>query len=140
MKTTNDKIAVFVSFASTWLDQNKEDTQFRQYVKKALKQVTKPYQEYNESQEDLNIEYCAVEPDKIDGKDNPRAGVIIRNPDGTYAFTKAQLADRNKKLRDLFRNKEVEVDVVFAPNFPMTLTDSELQAFEGFVIPEVKDE
>jgi hypothetical protein len=127
MKTYRDLVA-FLNAAQPWLLAHPEDRKFRYALKKVTKQGEKLWATYTEQAEDLDIEHCAT------GKD----GVIVKDERGQVAFTKEGLRKRNAARKALF---ETDAGVVpfLAAEVPPELTESEREAFAGFVLPDERE-
>lgn len=128
MAKTNRDLVAFLNAAQPWLVAHPEDRKFRYALKKVTKQAERLWATYTEQAEDLDIEHCAT------GKD----GVILKDDRGQLSFTKEGLRKRNAARKTLF---EADAGVVafLAAEVPAELTESEREAFAGFVLPDVAE-
>lgn len=75
---------------------------------------------------DLSIECCAIDKD----------GIILKDAQGKFEYTKAGLTSRNSKENALWDTVDIEVTPHLVAVAPETLTEDELEAFSGFVLTE----
>lgn len=113
----------FLNVAGQWLSKHEEESKFKYALAKVSRKLNKSREKYQESIEEINIEHCATDKD----------GVILRDTNGQYKYTKDELIKRNRKMNELFHS-EVEVEPHIASEIPEGLTDLEKEVFEGFVL------
>lgn len=122
----------FIEAATEWQrSTTKKDspmTGFRYAIGRVLKSTAGDLEDYNGHVADYNIDASSVD----------EKGNIINDGQGGAASTKDAVKCRNRKIRQL-KDTEVEIGVYIAKVVPDDLTPFQLQAFEGFVIPETKD-
>ena len=97
-------------------------------LRRVLRQAKAAHTDYQEHVEDLNLTYAATDP-----PDDPK-GIVRRDAQGRIQFTPEKEKERNQKRRELFRS-EYGVRPVIVPA-PEGLSEDELEAFAGLVIPE----
>ena len=119
---TYSELFTFINVATKWLKDNKDESKLRYAVKKVMKSCDKLITSYQEKVEDLNIEHCSEDEN----------GIIRKDAQGGFQFTKDNLRKRNAAMRKL-QDEKVEVPSFFADHKD-DLSDSEVEAFTGFVI------
>jgi len=124
-KTTFENVLTFALTAQVWLAQNKdnENTKLGYAISRMNARIQKAQQRYNNQREDIQIDCCQTD----------EKGIILKDEQGQYKFTKPELKRRNKEWQDLFE-KEIEIEPYFATALPDDLTYVEREAFAGFVI------
>lgn len=125
MKTYQDCFEFFRA-ASQWISRHDEESKFKYALTKVSRKITKLQEKYQESMEEINIEHCATED---------KTGVILRDQQGQYKYTKDELIKRNREVNKLFHS-EVEIEPHIATDVPEDLTSLEREVFDGFVLKE----
>ncbi len=139
MKTTNERLVIFTNAISAWLAKYKEDTRARDIAARALELTQVPGMAYNKQREVITKKHCAVEPAVLNGKENPRSGIILRDEKGNLCFTLKGEEACEAELIEWFK-AEIEVETVEPLSAEdvksMKLTKDERDAFAGFVIAD----
>lgn len=103
-------------------------TSFRYAIMRVLKAAKKVDEDREERLTEINIE----------GASSDKEGNILTDSTGQPIFNKEASKKRNIEIREIL-NKEVEVGVYFAKQYPDDLTDFQISAFAGFVIAEIQE-
>lgn len=144
MKTTNANLVTFLNTASAWLAANTADTRGRDTLLEAIKLAQPVGMAHNKKLEAISKKHCAVEPATLNGKENPRAGIILRDDKKELCFTQAGEDARDAEQLMWFKETEIEVETVEPLSAQdvasMKLTAAEREAFSGFVLTVVDEE
>jgi hypothetical protein len=120
----------FVETATNWQRKapKKGDpmTGFKYSVSRVLRATEGAVEDYKEEAMRINIESASQDE---------KTGAIQTDDRGETIFTKDGARERNEKMRKL-NDEQVEIKVYFSKVYPDDLTESQIQAFEGFVIKE----
>lgn len=137
MKTTWRKILGFSRFVGGfqangnqfpgWLALHPEESKFSYAIKRVVDQITALDKIKVVEFENIDIDNCATDAN----------GVILRNPDGSLAFTKDGLKACNA-ARSALLDSEVEIEPYYATEVP-ELLEGEREIFAGFVIKPEED-
>lgn len=127
IQSTYRDVIDFYNTANRWIQEHKEESKFRYAVARTLKSAGRVVGQYQDKIEGINIDFCMAEDD---GK-----GEILRDPHGQYKFTKDGMRKRNDARAKLF-DSPIKFDVHFASELPKELSETDRDAFLGFVIKE----
>jgi competence CoiA-like predicted nuclease len=128
MQKTNQEIIDFINAAALYLKKSDKDSKFNYALKKVQKSALKLFEQLQEKIERKRIDHCATDAD----------GIILREADRNYRFTKDALKQLNKEVKALYEEK-VEIESYFATEVPK-LTEDESEAFMDFVIKRLEEE
>lgn len=132
IKRTYRDITHFIQVAEAWqLRASKQSSAwdgFKYGVSRVLKSMIKAREDFNERQAEININ-CA--------KEGPN-GEVLSDSRGGPIFTKEMSKHRNSETRKLME-EEVSVGCYFPKRIPDDLTPFQIDAFEGFLIQEIKE-
>ena len=136
MKTSWRKILSFNNFVAGfkageqvfpgWLALHPEESKLNYAIKRVVAQVAKINEAIQVKFENLDIDNCAIDANQV----------ILRNPDGTLAFTKEGLKVRNAARAALLDAEDIEIEPCYATEIPESLTEQEREFFIVFVIKE----
>jgi len=135
MKKTLEQIRTFYGASTAYLSERPEnkDTKIGYAIKKTLKKVSAPLEDYDEKIIDNDIDHCHTNSE----------GVMETNDDGSYKFKPADLKNKRKAAKKIWKeekDKEYEFETYYATQVPAKLDSGLREAFEGFVIEPVKVE
>ena len=123
MTKTYREIAEFLAVAGKRLQEKSvKDSKFTYALRKVAKSTQKLWEAHLESREDLDVEHAATDE---------KTGVLLRESSGALSFTRDGMKARNKAIREAYA-ATVEIKP-HAAQWPDDLSDSESEAFEGFV-------
>lgn len=109
-----------------WLERHPKESKFHYAIKRVLSQIGKINAEMQIKFEDIDIDNAATDANQL----------ILRNPDGSLAYTAEGLKARNKARRELLDREDLEIESHFCPKLPADLNEAEIEIFTGFVIKE----
>lgn len=135
--TTNQDAITFINAAGLWLERDAKDpsadSKFRYALRKVARRVGRLLEKFNETVEDINVEYASLQTKDKFGNDL-KEPVLAKDEKGQYTYTPAGQKARTDAYRRLIRaNVEVEPFIAIPPS---PLSDNEAEAFEGFVLPK----
>lgn len=131
MKTTNEKIAVFMEAAAQWMAKHPGRSKFAHALHRVMDRANRTRSAYSEALQDINVDHAATDA---------TTKVILKDQHGGIAMTKEDTKNANAAIRKLYREKEVEIEPYMATDVPDDLTYAEEDAFAGFVIPAQEPE
>lgn len=123
MNKTYQECFEFFSAASQWISKHEEESKFKYALTKLSRKITKLQEKYREHVEERNIEHCATDKD----------GVILRDEQGQYKYTKDELIKRNREVTEFYKS-QTQIEPHFVSEVPSDLTSLEKEVFEGFVL------
>ena len=110
-----------------WLEQHPQESKLHYAIKRVMAQIESANGPMQIKIENLDIDNCAT----------GEAGVILRNADGSLAFTRDGLKARNAARKELLDAEDIEIEPYFATELP-ELSEGELNVFRGFVVEDQK--
>jgi hypothetical protein len=124
-KTTYEKLFTFSHIAQAWLNAGKDrvNTKLGYAITRLAPRLQKLERKYQNAIADIQIDCCEVD----------ERGIILKDERGEFRFTKVGLKDRNRKQLELLE-AEIEIEPYYASQAPDDLSESEREAFEGFVL------
>jgi hypothetical protein len=126
MKTVKE-ITEFINVANSWLNQQDgQQSKLTYAVARVIKRAMRVNDKYNEDLEDIRVDHCVVD----------EKGVIVRDSNGNYQFTKDGIAAYHKKRRQLLFSAEHELEPYYATSVTPKLDARIVEAFRGFVVKE----
>lgn len=134
MKTSWKRCIEFSNVAQAYLKRtNGQETKLKYAISRTLARIQKQQETVNEWVADNEIDYCLTEK-------RGENDVIVRDSYGNLQYTKEAIKERNKKTREYLNGDKIEIEPYIASGLPSDLTELEIEAFSGFVIPaEVAD-
>ncbi len=129
IKTTYEKLFGYAVVASAYLaeKESRKDTKLGYAIITRMDpRVSSAQKRYQLASEEISIDHCATD----------EKGIVLKDGNGNFEFTKEGLKERNKKRQELFESVEIEVEVYIATQVPDDLTPAEYDALEGFVLPQ----
>lgn len=127
---TAKQIQTFLNFAQSYLGRVKEETKPTYAIRRMQKRCEAVGVEHNEAIQDLNLKHCATNKD----------GVILKDAEGKYEFTKEEAGKLNIALRELSKKDYVIEPYIMTEMPKEPFTYEECEACYGFVLEEPKDE
>lgn len=137
VKKTYSEINVFTQVASQLLKKKKEGelvlpegSKLRYAIQRVLPKCVEHLTDYNEANEDLQVEHASVDTE----------GNMLKEVNSTeYRYTPAKKVEYNKKVRELFRKKQVDAPQYIAQEIPKWLEEDTKMIFDGFVLNYVEE-
>ena len=123
MQKTYKEIATFLNAANAYLQAHPEENKLSYALKKVQKEALQHFSTYKEELEELRIRHCATD----------EKGIILRNAQGDFEFTKEELLALNKDAKAL-QDKTIEIIGHTATELPEDLGENYKEAFTDFVI------
>ena len=124
MKQTYRSVIDFVNNAGAYVQAHPEENKLKYALQKVQKKALKMLQAYNDSLEDLRVENCATD----------EKGVVLRDPNGNYQFTKEGLTAFNKAQRAFITTGTVDIDAYIVTELPENFEEGFREVFTGFVL------
>lgn len=131
MKFSWNKLVEFANAATIYLKTHPGETKLSYAINRTLPKLARLNEAVVARLGDIDADYCLTEKTK-DGNE-----VIMREENGDFRFDREGWKKRNAERVKFLNAAEIELDVYFASGVPDTLTETELQAFEGIVVDPI---